>query len=92
VVTAIVFIKARTAAMNELAKALVALKGITDVFSVAGRYDLVVLVRVKQNDDVAELVGAQIRKLPGIAAAETFIAFRAYVKADMDAVFSVGVN
>ena len=52
-VSAVVLIKAETSRVNELAQQLVELKGVAEVFSVAGQYDLVAIVRVKENEELA---------------------------------------
>ena len=77
-VSAVVLIKAEIEQVEAVANALVNLKGITQVFSVAGHYDLVALASVRENDDLADLVSGAIRKLPGISSTETLIAFRVY--------------
>ena len=76
-VAALVLIKAETDKVGDLAQALTDIEGVQEVFSVAGRWDLVAIVRVRDNDDLATVVTERIRKLPGIAGSETMIAFRA---------------
>lgn len=44
----------------------------------AGNYDLVAIARVNENDDLANLVSDGIRKVKGIAATQTLIAFRVF--------------
>lgn len=90
VVTAVVLIKARTDQINEVAGALAEIDGVTEVFSVAGRYDLVATVRAARNEDIADLVSGKMHKVPGIVESETLIAFRVYRKSDLDAGFSLG--
>ena len=82
-VSAVVLIKAEIEQVEAVANALVNLKGITQVFSVAGHYDLVALASVRENDDLADLVSGAIRKLPGISSTETLIAFRVYSREDL---------
>ena len=60
--------------------------------SVAGRWDLVAIVRVKDNEDLATVVTDRIRKLPGIAGSETMISFRTYSKREIEAGFSLGAE
>src|SRR5690606_10886918 len=74
-VSAVVLIKAETSLINELAEQLVELPGVAEVFSVAGQYDLVALVRVRENEDLAEVISHQMRKLQGILGTQTLIAF-----------------
>jgi DNA-binding Lrp family transcriptional regulator len=90
VVTAVVLIKAKTDQINEVAGALAEIDGVTEVFSVAGRYDLVATVRAPRNEDIADLVSGKMHKVAGIMESETLIAFRVYRKSDLDAGFSLG--
>lgn len=79
-VHALVLIKAETDLINELAEQLANVPGIKEVFSVAGQYDLVAIVRVRENEELADVISARVRKLRGILATETLIAFRVYTK------------
>jgi DNA-binding Lrp family transcriptional regulator len=88
-VTAVVLIEAETDKINDLAEELVEIEGIREVFSVAGRYDLVAIVRVEQNQDIAEVVSDRMRHLEGIVKTETLIAFKVYSREDVEGVFSV---
>ena len=54
------------------------MEGISEVFSVSGRYDLVAIARVGSNEDLAELVTGRMLKIEGIQNTETMLAFRAY--------------
>jgi DNA-binding Lrp family transcriptional regulator len=82
-VNAVVLIKAETSLINELAEQLVELPGVAEVFSVAGSYDLVALVRVRENDELADVISHRMRKLKGILETQTLIAFRVYNKAEL---------
>jgi DNA-binding Lrp family transcriptional regulator len=82
-VNAVVLIKAETSLINELAEQLVELPGVAEVFSVAGSYDLVALVRVRENDELADVISNRMRKLKGILETQTLIAFRVYNKAEL---------
>ena len=89
-VTAVVMIEAETEKINKLATQLVEIDAVTEVFSVAGRYDLVAIVRVARNEDLADAVGDEIRQLDGIVKSETLIAFRVYSRDETEGVFSIG--
>ena len=91
-VTAVVLIKARTDAINELAAALAELDGVSEVFSVAGRYDLVAIVRAARNEELADIVSDRMHALPGIVDSETLISFRVYRRSDVDAGFGLGAD
>jgi DNA-binding Lrp family transcriptional regulator len=91
-VNAIVLLKVERDKVNELAKALVDTKGVSEVYSVSGRYDLVAIIRVKENDDLADTVTNHMRKLNSIITTETMLAFQAYSHHDLDAMFSSGLD
>jgi DNA-binding Lrp family transcriptional regulator len=91
-VSAIVLINTQIGAVNEVANGLINLKGVREVYSVAGSYDLVALVFVRDNDDLAELVSVQIRKQTGILTTQTLIAFRVYTAAELRAAGSWGIE
>jgi DNA-binding Lrp family transcriptional regulator len=90
--TAIVLINAETDKVTSLAQAITDVPGVSEVFSVAGQYDLVAIVRVKTNEDLAEVVSDRIRKLPGIRASQTLIAFRTYSRKELEAAFALGLE
>lgn len=89
-ITAIVFVTAETARIPEVAEEIASLEGVSEVYSVTGAIDLVVLVRVLSNEQVAEIVAGRINKVAGVLDTETHIAFRAYSQHDLDAAFSLG--
>jgi DNA-binding Lrp family transcriptional regulator len=91
-VTAVVLIKAQTDKVSALAEQMADLEGVSEVFSVAGQYDLVALVRVRENEDLARVISDKVRKLPGIVSSETLIAFKVYSKKDIEAAFSLGLD
>ena len=91
-VTAVVLIKAKTDAINELAAALAELEGVTEVFSVAGRYDLVAIVRAARNEELADIISTRMHKVPGIVDSETLISFRVYRNSELEAGFSLGMG
>lgn len=91
-VTSIVFMNIEHGQISAVAERLAALPGISEVYSVGGRYDLVALIRVRTNDELAELVTHRLGDVEGIVKTETAIAFRAYSRHDLEAMFSVGME
>lgn len=91
-VTALVMIKAETSRIPELANQIAEMAGVQEVFSVAGRHDLVAIVKVAQNDDLADVISDKMRHLDGIVETETMIAFRAYSKKELEAGFELGLD
>jgi DNA-binding Lrp family transcriptional regulator len=91
-VTAIVLINTERDKVNDVADHLVTLSGVSEVHSVAGRYDLVAILRVTDNAALAELVTEKIRHLEGITDSETLIGFRVYSDHDLERLFSIGMD
>lgn len=91
-VTAIVLISAETSRIPDLAEQISEMAGVQEVFSVAGRHDLVAIVKVAKNEDLADVISNRMRRLEGIVATETMIAFRAYSKKELEAGFELGLD
>jgi len=91
-VTALVLLGVAREKTNTVAEKITAIQGVTEVYSVAGRYDLAVIIRVKENDQLAAVVTDQIRRIEGIERSETLIAFRVYSRYDLELAFSLGME
>lgn len=91
-VNAIVLLKVDRNRINGVAQELVAIDGVSEVYSVAGQYDLVVVLRAKDDDQFADIVTEGMLKVDGIRSSETLIAFRVLSRYDLDRMFSVGMD
>lgn len=91
-ITAIVMIDAATDSIAEVAQAVAELDGVSEVYSVAGEADLIAIVRVREFEQVAEVIAGRINKVPGVVDTDTHIAFRAYSRHDLEAAFSIGFD
>ncbi|GIF04538.1 Lrp/AsnC family transcriptional regulator [Actinoplanes siamensis] len=89
--TAIVHIDCATDSIPEVAEALAALDGVSEVYSVAGGVDLIAIVRVAKFEEIAEVIAGRISKTPGVINTESHIAFRAYSKHDLEDAFAIGL-
>jgi DNA-binding Lrp family transcriptional regulator len=92
VITSIVMIACSTDSIPEVAEAIADLPGVSEVYSTAGAVDLIAVVRVREFEQVAEVIAGSISKVPGVLDTETHIAFRAYSRHDLDAAFSIGLE
>jgi len=88
-VISIILINVKRNMVCEVAEQLAGIPGISEVYSVTGNYDLVALVRVKTNDELAELVTGKLVKVDGVTKTDTMLAFKAYSRHDLDAMFSM---
>ena len=91
-ITAIVMISAATDQIPEVAEAIADIDGVSEVYSVAGHVDLIAVVRVREFDQVADVIAGRLDKVPGVLDTETHIAFRAYSRHDLEAAFSIGFD
>lgn len=91
-VNAIVLLNVESARINHVAEQLVELDGVSEVYSVAGQYDLVVVIRARDDEQIATLVTEQLLQVKGLVSSETLIAFRTFSRHDLDGMFSVGLD
>jgi DNA-binding Lrp family transcriptional regulator len=90
--TAIVLIDTEPNRIPEVATAVANLKGVSEVYSVTGKSDLVAMVRVREHDELADVIADGISKVDGVARTETLIAFRTYSNVDLDQAFALGLD
>jgi DNA-binding Lrp family transcriptional regulator len=89
-VSAFVLIRAEPARIADLASELIDIEGVAEVYSVTGDEDLVAIVRVRHHEDLADVVTRHIVERPGILSTRTMIAFKAYSRHDLEAMWSLG--
>ena len=89
-VTSIILMNVERALVNDVAEQLADRSEISEVYSVSGSYDLVAIVRVPRNDDLAKLVTDDLTQVDGITHTETMLAFRAYSRHDLEEMFAIG--
>lgn len=91
-ITAIVEVSVESDKIPEVAQAIADLQGVSEVYSVAGDVDLIAVVRVREFDQVAEVIAGRLSKVAGVLHTDTHIAFRAYSRHDLEETFSIGVE
>jgi len=89
-VNAIILLNVQREAINDVAEGLASLEGVAEVYSVAGQYDLAVVVRARDNETLADLVTGRMLKEKRITRCETLISFRVYSRYDLERMFSIG--
>jgi DNA-binding Lrp family transcriptional regulator len=91
-VTAIVLIRADIQRIPEVAETIAQLPEVSEVYSVTGGFDLVAIVRVREHDELADVIPGRLNKVTGVTHTETHVAFRAYSRHDLEAAFSLGAS
>ena len=89
-ITAFVMMNAERDRIAAVPDELLKINGVTEVYSVAGDYDLVAIIRVKEAEDLAKVVTEEFVKVSGITKTMTLIAFRCYSDYDLDHMFQIG--
>jgi DNA-binding Lrp family transcriptional regulator len=89
-VTSIILMNVERSKINETAEQLAAIDGISEVYSVSGNYDLIAVVRVQSNEELADLVTKNLLKIHSILKTETMLAFKTYSRHNLEAMFSIG--
>jgi DNA-binding Lrp family transcriptional regulator len=87
---AVVLIEAERDALATLGGALADIDGVAEAYSVTGAWDFVAIVRVPDHEQLADVVTVAIGGLAGVARTQTMVAFAAFSRHDLDALFSVG--
>ncbi len=91
-VHAVVLVQCEIDEIPEAAQSIADLDGVSEVYSVAGEFDLVAIVRVANHDDLASVIPGGIARVQGVARTETLIAFQVYSKHDLERLFSIGFD
>ncbi len=91
-VTSIILLRVERTLINPAAERLAAMDGISEVYSVSGSYDLVAIARVRTNAELADLVTRNMLLVEGILETETMLAFQAFSRHDLEAMFSIGIE
>ncbi len=76
----------------EVADEIAGVDGVSEVYSVAGDVDLIAIVRVREFDQIAEVIAGRLSKVSGVVHTDTHIAFRAYSRHDLEQTFSIGLD
>lgn len=74
----------------ETAQAIADISDVSEVYSVAGDFDLVIMVRTRTHDDLARVVSEEIARIEGVERTQTLVAFKVFSRHDVEALFSVG--
>jgi DNA-binding Lrp family transcriptional regulator len=87
---AVVLIEAERDAMSRLGGELADIEGVAEAYSVTGEWDFVAIVRVPRHEQLADVVTGQIGQLAGVSRTQTMVAFEAFSRHDLEALFSIG--
>lgn len=88
-VTGIVLVNVERQLLTQVIDSFMQIDGVTEVYAVAGEYDLVVMLRVKDNAQLSEIVTCKMtRDITGITRAKTLVTLEAKAKVDLSKLFA----
>jgi DNA-binding Lrp family transcriptional regulator len=87
---AIVLIQSDRSALATLGGELADIEGVAEAYSVTGEWDFVAILRLREHEELARVVTGKISQLSGVVRTSTMVAFEAYSRHDLEALFSVG--
>jgi DNA-binding Lrp family transcriptional regulator len=87
---AVVLIEAERDALSTLGGELADIEGVAEAYSVTGQWDFVAIVRVPDHEQLADVVTDRVGQLSGVVRTQTMVAFAAFSKHDLEALFSIG--
>jgi DNA-binding Lrp family transcriptional regulator len=91
-ITAFIMFTVEPGRVKQLAEQLLDIDGVAEVYSVAGPFDLIAIVRVREHEALSDLVTERVAALGGVVRTETLTAFRAFSKRDLGLMWDIGVD
>ncbi|MFB6147139.1 MAG: Lrp/AsnC family transcriptional regulator [Halobacteriaceae archaeon] len=76
--TALVLITAAQSGIGDAIDGLSDMSDVTEVYSVAGEYDLVATVQVEEYERFAEVIPERLQTIDGVETTQTLMAFKTY--------------
>ena len=86
-INAFVLINIEGKDVKQIAEGLLAVDGVSEVYPIAGEYDILCIVRVQDNSTLSRIVTEEIIHKKGIQHTKTLFALDSYSKVDLESVF-----
>jgi len=89
-VTGIVLVNVERPKIQQAIDSLMKVPGVSEVYTVAGEYDLVVMIRVRSNSELSDIVANKMtREIPGIGHTRTLVTLDVKSRVDLGVLFGV---
>jgi DNA-binding Lrp family transcriptional regulator len=92
VLTAFILVKSTREGLTHLGAELADVDGIAEVYTVTGEWDFVAIARVREHDELAQVVTKHLTKLRDIEKTQTMVAFQQFSAHDLEAMFGLGLE
>jgi DNA-binding Lrp family transcriptional regulator len=90
--TAFILVKASREGLTSLGPHLADIEGIAEVYTVTGEWDFIAIARVREHEELAEVVTKRLSELTGIQQTQTMVAFQQFSAHDLEAMFGLGLE
>jgi DNA-binding Lrp family transcriptional regulator len=90
--TAFILVKSTREGLTRIGPELADVEGVAEVYTVTGEWDFVAIVRVREHDDLANVVTRHLTRLDGIERTQTMVAFQQFSAHDLEAMFGLGLE
>ena len=90
--TAFVMIQAQPDKIAGIAQTIANMPNVAEVYSVTGDYDIIVVLRLTEYEQLAEAVPDGLAKIDGILRTSTVLAFRRFSAQDLEVAWDIGVS
>lgn len=90
--TAFILVKSSRDGLTSLGSHLADIEGIAEVYTVTGEWDFIAIARVREHDELAQVVTRRLTQLDGIEKTQTMVAFQQFSAHDLEAMFGLGLE
>ena len=90
--TAFILVKSSREGLTSLGPHLADIEGIAEVYTVTGEWDFIAIARVREHDELAQVVTQRLTHLDGIQKTQTMVAFQQFSAHDLEAMFGLGLE
>ena len=90
--TAFILVKSSREALTSLGPQLADVEGVAEVYTVTGEWDFIAIVRVREQEQLADVVTQRLTRLEGVERTQTMVAFQQFSAHDLEAMFGLGME
>jgi DNA-binding Lrp family transcriptional regulator len=90
--TAFVMVQAEPDKIADIAQTIANMANVAEVYSVTGDFDILVVLRLSEFEQLADTVPDGLSKVDGILRTNTVLAFRSFSSKDLEAAWDIGVS
>jgi len=92
VLTAFILVKSSREGLKSLGPHLADIEGVAEVYTVTGEWDFIAIARVREHEELAQVVTTRLTQLDGIQKTQTMVAFQQFSAHDLEAMFGLGIE